>query len=660
MKLLYTIFYWVTESTARTFTGLIVISTLSLTGIHFVQAATSYDVTNEPQMNLDVSINGTQTTGIILSAPQLNATNHTFATTTGGILRIRFGAYKEDIYFSSATVNATTYKVTLAGVIRNICPQVARSYVTCGAGRSWGKGAIVELNTDARLFNLKANIDRANTFTASGALAFSGSGSLSFPTFATTAARNQALGTNPSGPVRGACVTATGLCYVYTGGVWTSLATDGTANATTTAAGKSELATAADLLAGTLTGDSGGPIVLSTSVTTRTSTGTTQANKIPALGTSGYLTGSLLGSGTTNSGTTLYGDNVWRAPQSSFYFGNGSDGAVSIGTGTTVSLSGDKNYTNLTVYSGATLNPNGYRIYVSGILKMVDPGVSPAARIASNGGNGGNGGNGASACSGAGGTAGSAGTIANAAGTMPGSIVGIVGGVGGAANACIAVAGGNAGNAVSGTAESISMLGNGVAGGEGGAGGAGGGGGSAGAGGTSTAGVGTITNANLFFNASISFFSWPTARTFNGRAGSASGAGGGAGGSGNPATGNPGAGGGGGGSGANGGNFDLYAATLTGSGYIMANGGTGGIGGNGGNATVNGAPGGGGGGGGGGNGGTISAFYKVNTSWTGKFEARGSAGGAAGTKGTGGSGTPVDGSVGTLGLDGQVFQFQVR
>lgn len=344
MKYLKNIVVWISESTARTFTGLLVLSIIVSAGTYYVKAA-SWDVTNEVQMNLDVSINSTQTTGIVIAAPQLNGANHTFATLTGGILRIRYGSYREDIYYTSATVNATTKKVTLVGVTRNVCSQHGRTIITCGDGRNWGKGAIVELTVDSRLLNWKANIDRANVMTASGALSFSGSGSLAFPTFATTAARDQALGATPVGPVRAACVTATSTCYLYYGGAWTAIGNTGVSAATETTLGTVELATLKDQ-SGSLTTGSVGPLVLQARYTTGTG-GTTRYGYIPYIGRLGTLTGGMLGTNydtaKSNSGNFLSVDGTYKNPTSHYTL------ACMSGTGSTYIGQTTTNETNYSV-----------------------------------------------------------------------------------------------------------------------------------------------------------------------------------------------------------------------------------------------------------------------------------------------------------------------
>lgn len=307
---------WLVKATLQTTAGNAVLSVLLLAGLGLASAA-SWDVANEVQMNLDVALTPTKTTGIVIASPQRNGANHVFATTSGGILRIRSGAYVEDIYFASATRNATTNKVTLAGVVRNICPQYFTSIVSCGDGRSWGKGAIVELTQDARLFNLKANVDRSNTFTAREGVQFSGSGSLGQPTFATTAARDQQLGATPAaGSGLTACVVATGLCYDGLGGAWVARAAGTTANAEETVAGKVQIGTLDMLLNRTMTGSTGAQNALAFRWIVKNGSGAGTAGYVVQTGNNGAISPSL-------GGTGLAG-----ATQSGVLVGNGSKNSM--------------------------------------------------------------------------------------------------------------------------------------------------------------------------------------------------------------------------------------------------------------------------------------------------------------------------------------------
>ncbi len=280
-------------------------------GIFGAQAAmTTYDAANEAPMNLDVSITGAQTTGIVIAAPQLNGENFTFSTTTGAVLRIRFGAYREDIYATGATVNATTKKVTLVGVTRNLCPQVTKSYVSCGTGRAWGKGAIVELIQDARLFNLKANLDRVSSTKGSGAYVC---GSVTQPCLGVgryTEAQRDAFSWNTGSTL--ILNTTRGVFQGWDGSTWSDIeGSGGVINATETAAGKVQIGTLAHLRSLVATG-SLAENVLSFKWIVKNGSGAVSAGKIPSLNQNGALSPTIGGTGTgtsfgVSSGVVLIG-----------------------------------------------------------------------------------------------------------------------------------------------------------------------------------------------------------------------------------------------------------------------------------------------------------------------------------------------------------------
>jgi len=273
-------------------------------------AAVTYDVTNEPQMNLADNLLPSATT-LKIASRQRNGDNYVFRTLTGGVLRIRWGAFTEDVAFTGASYNADN-TVSITGLTRDLCPHVTDRYTSCGTGRAWGKGAIVERNVDARLLNGKSDLAGANTFTASGAVRFSGSGSYQMPYFPSTAERDRQ---RPSPqPFEQACVTATGLCYAYIGGTWTAYGNTGVGNADTTTAGKVELATVADQIARTANGESGAAAVVQARHLTQSGAinNTYQAGRIPILNSSGALAASLGGLGTNavSSGSVIIGQGA--------------------------------------------------------------------------------------------------------------------------------------------------------------------------------------------------------------------------------------------------------------------------------------------------------------------------------------------------------------
>lgn len=298
-----------------------------------------------------------------------------------------------------------------------------------------------------------------------------------------------------------------------------------------------------------------------------------------------------------------------------YYFGDGSDGNVTIST--TVTLVRDMFYNNLTLTTGCVLKPASFRIFVSGILDISN---APTGAIQMTGGTGGNGG-----VTGAGGLAGTAVATGSGIFTSTAASVGSAGGTG------------------AGVAGASSGTGNGVEGGGSAASGAGGAG-SGGAGGASGAGVAPLVPVSIRKFDTVFFGLVAGAFTpFRGAGGVASGGGGGGGG----AT----TGGGGGGGGPGGGIVYLSAATIargtnTNTGIIQCKGGNGGNG-----ATPSGANSGGGGGGSGGAGGWIFLAWGALTgsTITGAIDVSGGAGGTGGNASAGGVAGGAGGGAGGSG-----------
>jgi hypothetical protein len=336
------------------------------------------------------------------------------------------------------------------------------------------------------------------------------------------------------------------------------------------------------------------------------------------------------------------------------YFGDGSDGDVTISVDTT--LTEDKYYNNLTISAGYKLDPNGYRIFVKDTLDVY-------GTISVDGNNGEAGGDGVTVTTdstyGDGGTPG-AGGAARTSGTIFGGVIGGNGATGG--NGLSYQNGGHGTNGEN-TANAIQSGIDGRAGGDGGRGawagdsgyGLGGGGGHIGVSVKGNVYLGYILNAINLHNLSGLL-------TFAG----GSGGGGGGGGGRHITTPYAGAGGGGGGgSGSSGGIMAIYAKNiiLESTAVLSAVGGNGGKGGNGGSASGNlsgrNEAGGGGGGGSGGSGGLILLVYNTitkETGWT--FPINGGTGAIGGTKGNGGS-NQEHGVSGTTGVSGLKIEVQI-
>lgn len=293
-------------------------------------------------------------------------------------------------------------------------------------------------------------------------------------------------------------------------------------------------------------------------------------------------------------------------PTGGMNLGDGSDGDVTIGVGTTT-LTRDMYYNNLVITG--TLNADGYKVYVKGT-------VSGAGTLA-----------GATANNGSGDTGGAApgsGPLKGVKGSDGAPAIGGVGGV----------------NGDDGTGGSFNLIG--ANAGDGGTSG-GNPGGNGGAGGSvisaqtkildqsSAVGMVYLTNTGVAIQVPC-------------------GAGGGGQGGGEGVS--P-VGGAGGGGGSSGGLVWLACNSWTGTFTISSPGGNGA---NGGNGSSGGGSAGGGGGGAGGNGGSSFIFYVTKT-WTGSYSLTAGSGGAGGLKHVGGGGPPADGAAGSDGNDGTQHEF---
>jgi len=173
-----------------------------------------------------------------------------------------------------------------------------------------------------------------------------------------------------------------------------------------------------------------------------------------------------------------------------FSFGDGSDGNLT--TTGNVTLTSDKYYDNLTIATGHTFYPAGYRVFVKNILTIEGTG-----KIDGNGNAGGAGGGGTNGTAGAGTVAGGAAGAASSAladGYLKGCLAGVAGKIGGVGGSGASGVAGVAGDSGSNTTNSLGS--NGSSAGAGGAGGSGTHIAGARAGGAGSAG-GSATAANV-------------------------------------------------------------------------------------------------------------------------------------------------------------------
>jgi hypothetical protein len=298
----------------------------------------------------------------------------------------------------------------------------------------------------------------------------------------------------------------------------------------------------------------------------------------------------------------------------SAFFGDGSDGNLTASSGTTT-LTADAFYRNVTLTGTASIDCNGFMLFVSECLDLSN---APAGAIIC--GTGGAGGNGVNN-----GTAGTSG--ANKVGTTVGT-AGVAGGAGGTSST---TAGGQGGVSVAGNVGGLA--------------------GSSGAGGSGAGGAGGALRATVALQARSvpKVFLIPLAQAATMISGGCSGGGGGAGGGTGAANG---AGGGGGGAGGNVGFISarfIKRGASTAASCIQNRGGAGG-----GAATTAQNNSGGGGGGAGGGGGWIFLAYQalLGTTAANAIDASGGAGGAGGN----GQGTGIGGNGGDGGAGGRIYK----
>jgi len=275
--------------------GLLGLSFVFLYGEGLSYESRSYDVYTLPEMYLNEGINSTQTTDITIAAPKLNGETITINGMSGAIFEFRRSGKKEDIYTSNLIVNADNTLTFSGTVIRDVCQYTeARTFTTCGNGFQFQRGNIVRLPDNHRLFNLKADIDRSNTFTGSGRITSDQTTQAWIDANCVTTTQRDAFTVVDEGNI--VCNSTTGTIDTYLGGQWVQLAsgTGSLQNATEVISGKVRLAGTGAIINGS--GSTSPPNVLWTNYTTATG-GTTKNGYIPLLNTGGLLNISMGGTG---------------------------------------------------------------------------------------------------------------------------------------------------------------------------------------------------------------------------------------------------------------------------------------------------------------------------------------------------------------------------
>lgn len=430
----------------------------------------------------------------------VNLSASDFGTTGWGVFEPRTAREEYFTWDTSTIANYATTGITinLRGLIRT------SPYTTESSTRKFAhpSGSTVLLFTNAPgFYDSFANKGNDETIT----------GLWQFPTGA-------------SYPVVGASYSApTADTQVATKKYVDDVAIAGAPDATTSVKGLVEIATAAEIGAGTGTGGTGATVVVAASSCAKTSSGASDENKVPVLDSSGTLANGFIDKARTwgtvqsftanNAQITTDPDSANDAVRLSYLqgtyiptadlFGSGSDGAVTISSNTT--LTRDMYYTTLVVDNGFTLTTAGFKVFATtsitnnGTISNAGASATATATGAAGGaagtlGGGTAGGNGA-----AGGT--------GAAGTTGNACLGSAGGAGGGGSSTSGGAGGtrNAAQTLPRAlvpammmldhASTVRILSGGTGGGGGGGNGADSGGGGGGGGGVVWLASPTITNA---------------------------------------------------------------------------------------------------------------------------------------------------------------------
>jgi hypothetical protein len=356
---------------------------LSLAAVGYInpaEATTSWDVHNVPKMYLYRGISTTQTTNIQLTGPVINGTISDFPTQSGGIIELTQGSKVEKIYYSIATINATTKVVTLTGtVVRDIPWNSTTSFTTGGNGQQFQRGATAKLSNDARLFNLSAYRDRVDTMIGSGAILCGATNQPCLISNGLTTAQIQGFTYGTAAGLYPIVFDTTKGSYVYwDGSKWVNFGSGSIVNALFDVSGKVEFGSGSELLQRTVSGSTTARLAVGTTSLTMTG-GIAYANGyIPVLNSDGFIptsvggtgTGYNLGtggvmftqgtgaiveiSGTPTSSTFVRGDKTWGAPLT--LFGSGGSGAVTLSADTQYDPVGNFNFTTFTLDASRTLS----------------------------------------------------------------------------------------------------------------------------------------------------------------------------------------------------------------------------------------------------------------------------------------------------------------
>lgn len=199
--------------------------------------------------------------------------------------------------------------------IQNISRQ---GVLTSGSVREHRIGASVKITNFADLLYINNLLDGTDTnentpkfsnTTHSGDISFTGTSTVGLKVKSLTTAQRVALTPTTTAIVYD---TTIGEYYVWQGGAWLAVASGSVQpNASTTVAGKIELATAAERAAGTATGGTGATLVPTNDALVKTSSGAADENKLGILDSTGkYAIGFLPATATPTASKIVISDST--------------------------------------------------------------------------------------------------------------------------------------------------------------------------------------------------------------------------------------------------------------------------------------------------------------------------------------------------------------
>ncbi len=392
-------------------------------------ASTTYQDLIEGKLMIAVGT-GT-TTNVTVKVKQINGVTPTWPTAAHRLHVIQRTATtnKAEVWGVAAGTTQSGQTVTLGTLTRAIPLSDGTDFTGSGTAQSFYAGADVFLAWDAHDAAQSVKKDIANTFTAdqtfNQGIAMSGTTKTLQVAQMTTTQRDAIVS-----PANGMIIynTTTSVMNQYIGGAWTTFATGTVSNAANNVAGKTDIATAAEVAAGTAIDAISGAInVIPVSITKPTSTGAVSGSVV-ALNTSVVVDSTLLGSGSASSANYLLGNNTWGTIYVPSIYGLGTSGVPTWTSGATLPTSAEYQYTTATVPVSQTLTASGVNVPLI-IHNTSDVIINGTVDMNGLGGAGGNGGN--TAGNGSTGTAGHAFLSFTGPGAGTGAVYGANSGSGG-------------------------------------------------------------------------------------------------------------------------------------------------------------------------------------------------------------------------------------